>query len=140
MDIITRFRSRIVSFTVHDLLPFTSFTAIILLFSFPTALNTVTSKQSLSINQTNCTLNSIFLMTLVYFFLIFMFCSKLTLAYLNYLCFIRLFPQPTSQRWFFVMLILLIVSIISVALVLLLHLRSTFQIVKPYACKYCWFY
>ncbi|UJR22856.1 hypothetical protein I4U23_025885 [Adineta vaga] len=126
-------------FTILDFLPLISFTATIILFSLHITLNIITYKQIYSEDQTECILHSRILMFFVYFFMIFMFCMKLCLAYLNYLDFVRLFPQLSPRRCCLMIAISFIIPTICVILAVGLNFHSSFKITQLYSFKYCWF-
>ncbi len=55
------------------------------------------TQKSFSRQEMKCFLSSSIWMFFIYLLLIFMFCAKICVGYLNYLHFVRLFPQTSSR-------------------------------------------
>ncbi|CAF3609129.1 unnamed protein product [Rotaria socialis] len=137
--IVIRFRDPIMSLQTYDLLPLMSYAATMIVFIFFIALAMTTYAKTSSEDQTSCFLSSSVLMFFVYFFLIFMFCTKTSLAYFNYLRFVRLFPAPSYRRLFIMILISFFISIIWVSVAAGLNSNPSYNITQLYPYKLCWF-
>ncbi|CAF3463335.1 unnamed protein product [Rotaria socialis] len=137
--IVIRFRDPIMSLQTYDLLPLMSYAATMIVFIFFIALAMTTYAKTSSEDQTSCFLSSSVLMFFVYFFLIFMFCTKTSVAYFNYLRFVRLFPAPSYRRLFIMILISFFISIIWVSVAAGLNSNPSYNITQLYPYKLCWF-
>ncbi|CAF4743788.1 unnamed protein product [Rotaria socialis] len=137
--IVIRFRDPIMSLQTNDLPPLMSCAVTMILFIFFIALAMTTYTKTSSEDQTSCFLSSSVLMFFVYFFIIFMFCIKTSVAYFNYLRFVCLFPQPSYQRLFVMILISFFISIIWVSVAAGLNSNPSYNITQLYPYKFCWF-
>ncbi|CAF3660126.1 unnamed protein product [Rotaria socialis] len=127
------------SLQIYDLLPLISCAVTMIFFTFFIALAMTTYTKTSSEDQTSCFLSSSVLMFFVYFFLIFMFCTKTSVAYFNYLRFVRLFPAPSYRRLFIMILISFFISIIWVSVAAGLNSNPSYNITQLYPYKLCWF-
>ncbi|CAM2725241.1 unnamed protein product [Rotaria socialis] len=137
--IVIRFRDPIMSLQTNDLPPLMSCAVTMILFIFFIALAMTTYTKTSSEDQTSCFLSSSVLMFFVYFFIIFMFCIKTSVAYFNYLRFVCLFPQPSYRRLFVMILISFFISIIWVSVAAGLNSNPSYNITQLYPYKFCWF-
>ncbi|CAM4822380.1 unnamed protein product [Rotaria magnacalcarata] len=124
---------------IYDLLPLISCFVTMILFIFFIALAMTTYTKTSSEDQTSCFLSSSVLMFFVYFFLIFMFCTKTSVAYFYYLRFVRLFSPPSYQRLFVMILISFFISLIWVSVAAGLNSNPSYDITQLYPYKLCWF-
>ncbi|CAM4847631.1 unnamed protein product, partial [Rotaria magnacalcarata] len=137
--ILTRIQNPIMSLQTYDLLPLISYAVTMVLFIFFIALAMTTYSTKVYDDETSCFLSSSVLMFFVYFFLIFMFCTKTSVAYFNYLRFVRLFPQPSYRRLFVMLLISFFISLIWVSVAAGLNSNASYDITQLYPYKLCWF-
>jgi hypothetical protein len=137
--IVIRVRNPIMSLRAYDLLPLISCASTTILFIFFIALGMTVYTGTSSLNQTECFLSSSVLMFFTYFFLIFMFCTKTSVGYFNYLRFVRLFPEPSLRKLFIMLIISFFSSITWVAFGAGFNSNSSFKITQLYPYKLCWF-
>lgn len=123
----------------NDLLPLISCASTTILFIFFIALGMTVYNGTSSADQTRCFLSSSVLMFFVYFFLIFMFCTKTSIGYFNYLRFVYLFPQPSFRRLYILLLISFLISIGWTAFAAGFNSNSSFHITQLYPYRICWF-
>lgn len=123
----------------YELLPLISSASTTILFIFYIALGMTVYTKTSSVNQSQCFLSSSVLMFFVYFFLIFMFCTKTSVGYFNYLRFICLFPQPSIRRLVTLLVISFLISITWVAFAAGFNSNPSFKIIQLYPYKLCWF-
>ncbi|CAF2100996.1 unnamed protein product, partial [Rotaria magnacalcarata] len=97
-SVTVRATNPLLKFQVNYLLPLISSASTTILFIFFIALGMTVYTQTPSENETKCFLSSSVLMFFVYFFLIFMFCTKTSIGYFNYLRFVYLFPEPKLRQ------------------------------------------
>ncbi|CAF4412810.1 unnamed protein product, partial [Rotaria sp. Silwood2] len=122
-----------------NLLPVISSGSTTLLFIFFIALVlTVHTKPQLPAEQ-KCFTSATILMFFTYFFLIFMFCTKASIGYFNYIHFVRLFPPPSFNKLYSLLIISFIFSIILVVFAAGFYSNSSFHIISLHANKICWF-
>ncbi|CAF4890481.1 unnamed protein product [Rotaria sp. Silwood1] len=137
--VLIRIRDSKMSLQTYDLPPLISCGITMILFVFYIALAmTVYTKETYD-DEKQCFLSSSVLMFFVYFFLIFMFCVKTSVAYFNYLRFVHLFPQPSYRRLFIMLVISFLISITWVAFAAGFNSNSLFHITQLYPYKLCWF-
>lgn len=129
----------IMSLKPADLLPLISCASTTILFIFYIALGLTVYTRTSSANETQCFLSSKVLMFFVYFFLIFMFCTKTTVGYFNYLRFVYLFPQPSFRRLYILLLISFMISIGWVSFAAGFDSNSSYAITHLYPYVLCWF-
>ena len=79
----TRFHTSSATLQAYDLLPLISSASTTILFIFYIALGMTVYTHTTSLDQTQCFLSSSVLMFFVYFFVIFMFCTKTSVGYFN---------------------------------------------------------
>jgi hypothetical protein len=127
------------SLRAYDLLPLISCASTTILFIFFIALGMTVYTGTSSLNQTECFLSSSVLMFFTYFFLIFMFCTKTSVGYFNYLRFVRLFPEPSLRKLFIMLIISFFSSITWVAFGAGFNSNSSFKITELIPYKLCWF-
>jgi len=89
--------------------------------------------------ETECFLSSSVLMFFVYFFVIFMFCTKTSVGYFNYLRFVLLFPQPRARKLVRMLIISFFISITWVSFAVGFHSNPSYNITQLYPYKLCWF-
>ncbi|UJR19965.1 hypothetical protein I4U23_023097 [Adineta vaga] len=123
----------------RDLLPLISCASTICVFIFYIALVLTVYTQSTSFNENNCFPLAHVLMFIVYFLLIFMFCTKTSVGYFNYLRFVRPFSPPTFQRLRTLILISFVISIVYVLFAIGFNTKQSFQITQLYPYRICWF-
>ncbi|CAF0954256.1 unnamed protein product [Adineta steineri] len=127
------------TFQIYNLLPLISGATSTILFIFYIALCMTVYTQTSSSDQTKCFTSSTVLMFFTYFFLIFMFCVKTSVGYFNYLRFIHLFPQPSHRKLFIMLFISFFISLIWMIFAIGFYSNSSFNIIKLYPYKLCWF-
>jgi hypothetical protein len=137
--IVIRVRDPLMSIRAYDLLPLISCASTTILFIFYIALGMTVYTKTSSLDQTQCFLSSSVLMFFVYFFLIFMFCTKTSVGYFNYLRFVRLFPQPPFRQLFIMLIISFLISIGWVAFAAGFNSNPSIKITQLYPYKLCWF-
>ncbi|CAF4152009.1 unnamed protein product, partial [Rotaria magnacalcarata] len=137
--IVIRFRDPTMSLQTNDLPPLMSCAVTMILFIFFIALAMTTYTKTSSEDQTSCFLSSSVLMFFVYFFIIFMFCIKTSVAYFNFLRFVCLFPPPSYRRLFVILLISFFISLIWVSVAAGLNSNPSYDITQLYPYKLCWF-
>ena len=135
----TRLLSPIKSLQSSDLLPLISCASTTLLFIFYIALALTVYTRTSSANETECFLSSKVLMFFVYFLLIFMFCTKTTIGYFNYLRFVYLFPQPSFRRLYILLFISFLISIGWVSFAAGFDSNSSYEVTHLYPYVLCWF-
>lgn len=79
------------------------------------------------------------LMFVVYFFIIFMFCSKTAIGIFNYLHFVRLFPPPPKRILIIGLIISFVISVIWLVFGVGFNSRPSNEITEVFADKICWF-
>jgi hypothetical protein len=121
----------------RHLLPLISHGITMILFVFYTALSLTVYTKTMFSNGTECFLSSSVLMFFVYFFLIFMFCTKTCTGYFNYIHFVQLFPEPSMRRNFVMLFISFIISIVWIAFAIGFSLSFKIRELNPY--RLCWF-
>ncbi|CAF2752399.1 unnamed protein product [Rotaria sp. Silwood2] len=136
---IKRIYNPLMSFRAYDLFPLISSASTTILFIFYIALGMTTYTKTSSINENRCFLSSSVLMFFVYFFLIFMFCTKTSVGYFNYLRFVLLFPEPSLRKLFVMLSASFFISIAWVSFAAGFNSNSSFQITQLYPYKLCWF-
>jgi hypothetical protein len=137
--IFIRPRSPLRELLAYDLLPLISSASTTILFIFHIALGMTVYTKTSSLNQTQCFFSSSVLMFFVYFFLIFMFCTKTSVGYFNYLRFVRLFPQPPLRQLWTMLIISFFISITWVAFAAGFDSNPSYKITQLYPYKLCWF-
>ncbi|CAF2084510.1 unnamed protein product [Rotaria magnacalcarata] len=137
--IVIRFRDPTMSLQTNDLPPLMSCAVTMILFIFFIALAMTTYSTKVYDDETSCFLSSSVLMFFVYFFIIFMFCIKTSVAYFNFLRFVCLFPPPSYRRLFVILLISFFISLIWVSVAVGLNSYSSYNITQLYPYKLCWF-
>ncbi|CAF4840725.1 unnamed protein product [Rotaria sp. Silwood1] len=137
--IVIRIRDSKMSLRTYDLPPLISCGTTMILFVFYIALAmTVYTKETYD-DENQCFLSSSVLMFFVYFFLIFMLCTKTSVAYFDYLRFVYLFPPPPYQQLLIMLVASFFVSITWVAFAAGFNSNSSFHITQLYPYKLCWF-
>ncbi|CAF3732101.1 unnamed protein product [Rotaria sp. Silwood1] len=137
--IVIRIRDSKMSLRTYDLPPLISCGTTMILFVFYIALAmTVYTKETYG-DENQCFLSSSVLMFFVYFFLIFMLCTKTSVAYFDYLRFVYLFPPPPYQQLLIMLVASFFVSITWVAFAAGFNSNSSFHITQLYPYKLCWF-
>ncbi|CAF3371901.1 unnamed protein product [Rotaria socialis] len=136
---IVRLHNPLLTMKAHDLLPLISSASTTILFIFFIALGMTVYTQTPSENETKCFLNSSILMFFVYFFLIFMFCTKTSIGYFNYLRFVRLFPEPPRRQLFVFIIVSFFISIICTSFAIGFNSNPSYNITQLYPYKLCWF-
>ncbi len=139
--IVTRLRDPLMSLRAFDLLPLISCASTTILFIFYIALGmTVYTKTSSDDEkEKKCFLSSKVLMFFVYFFVLFMFCTKTSVGYYNYLRFVHLFPQPPLRQLWILLIISFFISITWVASAAGFDSNPSFNITELLPYKICWF-
>jgi hypothetical protein len=129
------------SLRAFDLLPLISCASTTILFIFYIALGmTVYTKTSSDDEkEKKCFLSSKVLMFFVYFFVLFMFCTKTSVGYYNYLRFVHLFPQPPLRQLWILLIISFFISITWVASAAGFDSNPSFNITELLPYKICWF-
>ncbi|CAF0750346.1 unnamed protein product [Rotaria sordida] len=135
----TRLLSSVISMNARNLLPLISSASTTILFIFYIALGMTVYTQTTSEKETKCFLSSSVLMFFVYFFLIFMFCTKTSIGYFSYLRFVRLFPEPSYRKLFVLLIISFFISIICTSFAVGFNSNSSYNITQLYGNKLCWF-
>ncbi|CAF3597583.1 unnamed protein product [Rotaria socialis] len=126
-------------FQAINLLPLISAASTTILFIFYIALGMTVYTQTPSENETKCFLNSSVLMFFVYFLLIFMFCTKTSIGYFNYLRFVHLFHEPKLRQLYSLLIISFLVSITWVSFAAGFNANASFSITQLYPYQLCWF-
>ncbi|CAF3267472.1 unnamed protein product [Rotaria socialis] len=126
-------------FQAINLLPLISAASTTILFIFYIALGMTVYTQTPSENETKCFLNSSVLMFFVYFLLIFMFCTKTSIGYFNYLRFVHLFHEPKLRLLYSLLIISFLVSITWVSFAAGFNANASFSITQLYPYQLCWF-
>ncbi|CAF2717089.1 unnamed protein product [Rotaria sp. Silwood2] len=137
--IYVRVSNPLMQFQANNLLPLISCASTTILFVFYIALGMTVYTKTTSEKETKCFLSSSVLMFFVYFFLIFMFCTKTSIGYFNYLRFVHLFPQPSLRRLFILLLISFFFSITWVSFAAGFNSNSSFSVTQLYPYRLCWF-
>jgi hypothetical protein len=123
----------------RDLLPLISCGSTVLVFIFYIILSLIVYTQTESLEENVCFLNASILMYLVYFLLMFMFCTKTSVGYFNYLRFVHPIPFPSLKRLGILLIASFLISIIYVSFAIGFNLNVSFHITKLYPYKICWF-
>ncbi|CAF1979819.1 unnamed protein product [Rotaria magnacalcarata] len=126
-------------FQPNNLLPLISSATTTILFIFFIALGMTVYTQTPSENETKCFLSSSVLMFFVYFFLIFMLCTKTSVGYFNYIRFVHLFREPKLRLLYRLLIISFIISITWVSFAAGFNANSSFSITQLYPYQLCWF-
>jgi len=134
-----RLRDPLMRLQAYDLLPLISFASTTILFIFFIALGMTVYTKTTSEEQTECFLSSSVLMFFVYFFVIFMFCTKTSVGYFNYLRFVLLFPQPRARKLIGMLIISFFISITWVSFAAGFNSNPSYNITQLYPYKLCWF-
>jgi len=134
-----RFRDPLMRLQAYDLLPLISAASTTILFIFYIALGTTVYTRTTSEEETECFLSSSVLMFFVYFFVIFMFCTKTSVGYFNYLRFVLLFPQPRARKLVRMLIISFFISITWVSFAAGFNSNPSYNITQLYPYKLCWF-
>ncbi|CAM4887981.1 unnamed protein product [Rotaria socialis] len=129
----------LLKFQTNNLLPLISSASTTILFIFYIALGMTVYTQTPSEKETKCFLSSSVLMFFVYFFLIFMFCTKTSIGYFNYLRFVYLFPEPKLRQLYSLLIISFLVSITWVSFAAGFNANASFSITQLYPYQLCWF-
>lgn len=138
-SIVTRIKTSGVKFQPTHLLPLISCGSTALLFIFYIALVLTVYKKPQSFQTNTCFTSATILMFVVYFLLFFMFGTKTSISYFNYIHFVRLFPPPSFKKLGILLIISCIISIIAVGIAAGLNSNSSFVITRMYGKKICWF-
>ncbi|CAM4822584.1 unnamed protein product [Rotaria magnacalcarata] len=138
-SVTVRATNPLLKFQVNYLLPLISSASTTILFIFFIALGMTVYTQTPSENETKCFLSSSVLMFFVYFFLIFMFCTKTSIGYFNYLRFVHLFPEPKLRQLYRLLTVSFLVSITWVSFAAGFNANSSFSITQLYPYQLCWF-
>ena len=134
-----RFRDPLMRLQAYDLLPLISAASTTILFIFYIALGMTVYTRTTSEEETECFLSSSVLMFFVYFFVIFMFCTKTSVGYFNYLRFVLLFPQPRARKLIGMLIISFFISITWVSFAAGFNSNPSYNITQLYPYKLCWF-
>ena len=134
-----RLRDPLMRLQAYDLLPLISAASTTILFIFYIALGTTVYTRTTSEEETECFLSSSVLMFFVYFFVIFMFCTKTSVGYFNYLRFVLLFPQPRARKLVRMLIISFFISITWVSFAAGFNSNPSYNITQLYPYKLCWF-
>ena len=135
----TRIFNPKMSLRARDCLSLISSASTTFLFIFYIALGTTVYTSPETKNTQVCFLSASVLMFLVYFFLIFMFCIKTSIAYFTYINFVHLFPAPSFRKLYITMISSFVISITYVAFAAGFNSNSSFGITQLYVKKICWF-
>ena len=124
---------------IHNLLPLISTASSAVLFIFYIAFIATASSSGFHPYKAGCFTSVSVLMFFVYFFLIFMFCTKLSVSYFGYLRFA--WPSSKSSFWKFAvtLIISLFISITAVACAAILESHSSLDTTELYVGQLCWF-
>jgi len=134
-----RLRDPLMRLQAYDLLPLISSASTTILFIFYIALGMTVYTKTTSEEQTECFLSSSVLMFFVYFFVIFMFCTKTSVGYFNYLRFVLLFPQPRARKLVRMLIISFFISTTWVSFAAGFNSNPSYNITQLYPYKLCWF-
>jgi hypothetical protein len=138
--IVIRLLDPLMSLRAFDLLPLISCASTTILFIFYIALGmTVYTRTPSADEKQPCFLSSKVLMFFVYFLILFMFCTKTSVGYFNYLRFVRLFPEPSRRKLFILLVILFFISIAWVAFAAGFDSNPSYKITELIPYKLCWF-
>jgi len=135
----SRFQDPFMRLQAYDLLPLISSASTTILFIFFIALGMTVYTRTTSEEETECFLSSSVLMFFVYFFVIFMFCTKTSVGYFNYLRFVLLFPQPRARKLVRMLIISFFISITWVSFAVGFNSNPSYNITQLYPYKLCWF-
>ncbi|CAF3333710.1 unnamed protein product [Rotaria sp. Silwood1] len=127
------------SMNARDLLSLISSASTTILFIFFIALSMTVYTPAKPDHGTKCLLSSSVLMFFVYFFLIFMFCTKTSFGYFNYLRFVRLFSEPSYRKLFVLLAICFCISIIGTSFAVGFNSNASYYITQLHRNKLCWF-
>jgi hypothetical protein len=115
----------------------------------PTNTNIETSTQQLSravpsstsspISNISCLPTEHALMFIVYFLIIFMFCSKTSIGYYNYRHYVELYPPPSIIMLIITMSLSFLISVIFLAFAAGYNSNPSNEITGIYDGKICWF-
>ncbi len=86
-----------------------------------------------------CLSNELALTFIVYFLIIFMFCSKTAVGYYNYRHFVQLFPQPDRKNLVITLTISFFVALIWMIFAAGFNSNPSFGMTEVYGGKICWF-
>jgi hypothetical protein len=130
----------------RNLLPLISFGITMILFVFYIALGLTVYTRYSQLNPSiqnspndSCLPNEHALMYIVYFFIIFMFCSKTSVGYYNYIYFVQLFPPPSVQRLFIAIGLSALIGVIWMAFAAGFDSNPSNAISHIAGGKLCWF-
>ncbi|CAF3963502.1 unnamed protein product [Rotaria magnacalcarata] len=138
-SVTVRAMNPLLKFQPNNLLPLISSATTTILFIFFIALGMTVYTQTPSENETKCFLSSSVLMFFVYFFLIFMLCTKTSVGYFNYIRFVHLFREPKLRLLYRLLIISFIISITWVSFAAGFNANSSFSISQLYPYQLCWF-
>jgi hypothetical protein len=123
----------------HQLIPLISMASSSTLFIFYIASVANAFTGDSHAYKAECFTSASVLIFLIYFFLILMFCTKLSVCYFGY----RRFVWPSSKSTFRKLVVMLVISFFfssaSVACAAILDSHSSFDVTELYAGKICWF-
>lgn len=131
--------SQKMDFKAKTLLPLASNAVTMILFAFYIALTLTVFTSTNSKNSDTCSLTASILMFFVYFFLIFMFCIKTSMAYFGYNQFVLLFPPPSFWQLYKLMMLSFSIAITYVAFAAGFNSDPSYKITQVYVMKICWF-
>lgn len=138
-SLMVRLSSPSKSIAARELLPLISTGSTTLLFILFIALSIRVYTRTSPSDRTQATLEINTLMFALYFSLIFMFATKTSVGYFNYLRFVRLFSEPSYQNLFVILFFSLLISIICTSLAIGFHTHSSNKIAQFYGNKFYWF-
>lgn len=125
----------------RDLFPLAAFASTTMLFIFYIAMTmTVYTRTPIaSTFAVPCFTSASVLMFFVYFFLIFMFCVKTSVAFFNYLRFIRLFPELSFGKLSVFLIISFFIAIAYTSFAAGFNSNDSFHITQLHSNRLCWF-
>ncbi|CAF1113044.1 unnamed protein product [Adineta steineri] len=123
----------------RDLLPLISCASTILVFIFYITLGLTVYTQTESLEENICFRTSNILMFIVYYLVIFMFCTKTSVGYFNYLRFVHPYPPPSLKRLRLLLISSFLISITYVSFAIGFNSNSSYHITILYPYKICWF-
>ena len=138
-SIVTRMINPVMKLESVYLLPLISSSVTVLLFIFYIALSLTVYTKTRSMKIDTCFTSATVLMFFVYFFIIFMFGTKTSIGYFNFILFVRLFPPPLIKNLVRLIILSFTIAIISVIIGIILNARLSSGILTVHANQICWF-
>lgn len=138
-SIVTRTINRVTKLESVHLLPLISngITALVFIFYIALSLTVYTRTRSMKIHT--CFTSATVLMFFVYFLIIFMFGTKTSIGYFNFILFVRLFPPPLIKNLVRLVILSFTIAIISTVIGIIFNAQLSSGILAVHANQICWF-